>query len=139
MFGYRICPLATEPLASWLTDFRDWTGSGRRAAFVVFRKNFSPASREHILERIRLRRLYSLISEILSFRNPIVLIKFSRTWQLKTTKKSECYFYYVLSSPSKFIPLFILGTTNNSAGSLNWALLILTPKVFELFFYVEGH
>lgn len=91
MFGYGIFPLATEPLASWLTDFRDWTGY-RRAAFVVFRKNFSPASREHILERIRLRRLYSLISEILGFRNPIVLIKFSRAWQLKTTKKENVIF-----------------------------------------------
>ena len=49
MFAYGICPLATDPLASWLTDFRDWTGY-RRAAFDVFRKNFSLARREHILE-----------------------------------------------------------------------------------------
>ena len=34
------------------------------------------------------------------------------------TVESECYFYSVHSSQSTFIPLFILGTTNNSAGSL---------------------
>ena len=123
MFGYGICPLATEPLASWLTDFRDWTGY-RRAAFVVFRKNFSPASREHILERIRLRRLYSLISEILGFRNPIVLIKFSRAWQLKNNQEK---------TPNVIFIMFFRLRRNLSHSSFWVQLTIPRDRLTELF------